>query len=145
MTRDDSNHYAKKHGPDAVADETVAKALRQRGAQGGTLSCAVAFDVTERLQQEPAVVGRTADLLELRLVKCQLGLFGHGQKKGTATPVQSVPSQIQEAIRKGLEDGRLPCKTAWKIAEAFSLRKMKIGAICDAMAIKIGPCQLGAF
>lgn len=144
MAQSDSNHYAKKHSPDAVVDKAVAKALRERGLQG-TLPCAVAFEVAGHLQKEPAVIGRTADLLELRLVKCQLGLFGHDPKKDVATPDQPLPSSIQEAIRKELKDGRLPCKNAWEIAEIFSLHKMKIGAICDTMGIKIGPCQLGAF
>ena len=144
MAQNDFNHYAKKHGPDAVADEKIADALQQRAAQG-TLSCAVAFEVAENLHKTPAVIGRTADILELRLVKCQLGLFGHGPKKAPATPLESVSSQIQESIRNELEGGRLPCKNAWKIAKAFGTHKMKIAAACDAMGIKIGPCQLGAF
>jgi hypothetical protein len=56
-----------------------------------------------------------------------------------------VPEEIEEAIRKGIERGCLPCKTAWHIAEDFGIHKSKIGAICDALGIKIKPCQLGAF
>lgn len=144
MSQDDFNHYAKKHSPDAVVDKLVADALRKRALRG-TISCALAFEVAGHLQKEPGVIGRTADLIELRLVKCQLGLFGHGPKKDAAAPQQPVPSQIEEAIRKALKDGRLPCKSAWEIAEAFALHKMRMGTICDSLGIKISPCQLGAF
>ena len=144
MTQEDAGHYAEKHGPDAVLDQVVADALRQQALEG-TVACAAAFEVAAHLQKEPAVIGQTADLIELRLVKCQLGLFGHGPTKDPAPPEQSIPSQIKQAIHKNLEGGRLSCKSAWDIAKTFSLHKMKIGAICNAMDIKIGPCQLGAF
>ena len=144
MAQNNFNHYAKKHSPDTVMDEAVANALGELALQGA-LPCAVAFEVAQRLQKEPAAIGQAADLLELRLIKCQLGLFGHGPKKDREKPGPPIPPQIQEAIRKGLQDGRLPCKNAWKIAEDFSMHKMQIGTICDIMDIKIGPCQLGAF
>ncbi len=137
-------HYANKHGPDAVPDKTIGDALSKYEAKKA-LPCAVAFDVAKRLQVEPEVVGRTADLLELRLVKCQLGLFGYGRRKKIVETLPSVPQQIERAIQEGLENKRLPCRKAWDIANALQIHKIEVSAACDALGIKIGPCQLGAF
>lgn len=144
MTHSDSKHYAKKHGPGATVDKAVGKAILKRAVKS-TLPCAVAFDVASDLQVPPVVIGRTADLLELRLVKCQLGLFGYGPEKAKLKPSASVPEEIEKAILEGVTEGRLPCEKAWAIAETFKVHKLKISAACNLLEVKIGPCQLGAF
>jgi hypothetical protein len=144
MPHEEPKHFAKKHGPDASPDDTIAQALRQRAVKG-TIACAVAFDVAKDLGEPPAVVGRTADLLELRFVKCQLGLFGYGPKKNHEKSLSSVPPEIKKPILESLEGNRLPCETAWKVAKTLQIHKLKMGMACDALEVKIGPCQLGAF
>jgi len=144
MGHKDAGHYARKHGPNAVVDPVLRDALLKRAAEG-KLPCAVAFDMASRLGVSPDVVGRAADLLELRLVKCQLGLFGYRPEKSIVKPSASVAPELEKAILAGLANDRLPCKTAWKIAKQFGIHKMKVSAACDAMGIKIRPCQLGAF
>jgi hypothetical protein len=52
---------------------------------------------------------------------------------------------LAEAIEAALEQGRLPCRAAWALAERFKLRKMAVSGACEALGIKIKPCQLGAF
>ncbi|MBW1678066.1 MAG: hypothetical protein JRJ79_16060 [Deltaproteobacteria bacterium] len=130
--------------PDAVVDPLLQDALLKRAA-GGKLPCAVAFDVAMRLGVLPDAIGRAADLLEVRLVKCQLGLFGYRPKKSIVKPAESVAPELEKAILAGLVNDRLPCKSAWDIARKFGIHKMKVSAACDAMKIKIWPCQLGAF
>jgi hypothetical protein len=49
------------------------------------------------------------------------------------------------AINASLIDGRLPCLAAWEIAKRFGVAKAMISAACEAMKVKISPCQLGAF
>ena len=144
MPRANARHYARKHGPDAVADPAIRDMLWKR-AVDGKLSCAVAFDVAKQLGVSPEAVGRTADLVELRLVKCQLGLFGYGSRKTIIKPATSVPPALAKAIREGLVNGRLPCHSAWEIAKALEIHKTKVSAACNALGVKIGPCQLGAF
>jgi len=90
-------------------------------------------------------VGQAADLVELRLVKCQLGLFGYRPEKKIVKPAASVGPDLEEAILAGLVNERLPCKTAWDISEQLGIQKMKVSAACDAMDVKIKQCQLGAF
>jgi len=52
---------------------------------------------------------------------------------------------VTAAIRAALVDRRLPCASAWDIAKTFGVRKMVVSAACEALGIKIKPCQLGAF
>jgi len=42
-------------------------------------------------------------------------------------------------------DERLPCAAAWDIAAQAGISKMALSAACEALGIKIKPCQLGAF
>jgi hypothetical protein len=83
--------------------------------------------------------------MHLRIVKCQLGLFGYPSKKITVTPEPSVASDLEDAIRKQMKNGCLPCINAWRIAEEFKMHKIQLGAACDQLKVKIKPCQLGAF
>jgi hypothetical protein len=144
MTHGDAGHYGRKHAPGTVADPVIRDALLKSVVQE-ELPCAVAFDLANDLGVAPDAVGRTADLMELRLVKCQLGLFGYGPRKGIVSAAESVTPAIEKAIREALMNDRLPCKRAWAVAKTLGLHKMKISAACEALGIKIGPCQLGAF
>ena len=144
MGRKDAGHYSRKHGPDAAVDDVLKHALLRRASKG-ELPCAVAFEVAEELAVSPDSVGRVADLLELRLVKCQLGLFGYRPEKSIVKPAASVSTELEKAILTTLINDRLPCHTAWEIARKLGLEKTAVSAACDALGIKIKPCQLGAF
>jgi len=144
MARKDRSHYAKKYEAGAVVDPMLRDALLKSAAEG-KLACKVAFDVANRLGVLPDAVGRAADILELRLVECQLGLFDHPPKRRDGKPAESVAPEMKKAILTGLVNERLPCKTAWEIAEQLGIKKVEAGAACDAIGIRIKPCQLGAF
>ena len=144
MSQKDSGHFASKHAPGAVVNPAVKDALL-KGAGEGELPCAVAFDLAVELGLSPDAIGQAADLLELRLVKCQLGLFGYQPKRSIVKPAASVPPALEGAIKRGLVNNRLPCKAAWEIAKQLGMDKMKVSAACEAMGTKIKPCQLGAF
>jgi hypothetical protein len=144
MTHGDAGHYGKKHAPGAVVDPVIQDALLKSTVEQ-ELPCAVAFDVAKHLGVVPMDVGRTADLMELRLVKCQLGLFGYGSRKSIVKGAKSVSPALEKTIREALINDRLPCKRAWEIADTLGSHKVKISTACDALGIKLGPCQLGAF
>jgi hypothetical protein len=144
MSRSDEGHYAQKHGPGAVPDPEIRDALLGLTAEG-RLPCALAFEVAKRLGASPAAIGRTADLMELRLTECQLGLFDYPPRKGVLKDRTSVSPGLEEAIRRGLVNDYLPCDRAWQISKAQGIQKMEVSAACDALGIKIKPCQLGAF
>jgi len=144
MTREDRGHYGKKHAPERKLNPAVADAVKKR-AKDGTMACAVAFDIAGDLNVPPAEVGFTLDMLEIRLVKCQLGLFGYGPGKKLPNATGDAPEALKQAIRDQSPEGMLPCVRAWEIAEKLELGKRDVSAACDSLGIKIRPCQLGAF
>ena len=144
MTHEDAGHYGAKHPADRKLNEKIAGAVRIKN-MAGKISCAEASRMAGQLQVSMADVGVTIDLLEIYLNKCQLGLFGYSPKKMIVKPAESVTPELEAAIRKALVKERLPCLSAWKIAEETGRTRMAISSACEKLKIKIKPCQLGAF
>jgi hypothetical protein len=144
MTHDDKGHYAKKHSPDRKVKPEISDALKKQ-VSDGKISCTAAHKIAGDLKEPPPEVGFTMDILELRIEKCQMGLFGYTPEKKIVKPVESVPRTLENAILEQVEDGRLSCKAAWDLAEKLSIKKMGVSSACETLKIKISPCQLGAF
>ena len=144
MTDKNESHYANKHLIGSNINPEIKESLKQAAA-GGEIPCAVAFKIVSDLNIKPGDVGVTADLLEMRLTTCQLGLFGYQPEKRIVKPAQNVSKDLEKSIRKGLENGRLPCVTAWNIAKDMGIRKMAVSSACETLKIKISSCQIGAF
>lgn len=146
MTHADAGRYSAKHPPGGKPDEKTAAAVRENVADG-KIACADAERIGRDLGTALAEVGRTIDLLEVRIGRCQLGLFGYdGEVKGRSVrPAGQVTPALEEAIRGRISEGRLPCVAAWEIAAAMGIPRMKVSAACETMKIKVKPCQLGAF
>lgn len=125
-------------------DAQIRKIVTKR-SKTGELPCARAFGAAEELGVSPAAIGRYADEMGLRLVKCQLGLFGYEPEKKIVQPRDGVSPELKAAISEGLVDGRLPCAAAWEIADRLGIKKMDVSGVCETLDIKIKPCQLGAF
>ncbi len=143
MTEHQKKAFSSKHGSDIRPDAAVMEEIKSR-AKDGQLACAVAFDIAKKLNVTAAVVGRNADLLNFKLFKCQLGLFGYPDGK-TVSPLGHVSAELADAIRGAVENGYLPCKNAWEIARRFELPKRTVADACESLKLKIRPCQLGAF
>jgi hypothetical protein len=144
MARRDSGNYARKHAPDRKADPAVAEAVNHR-VKEGEIACASAFKIVDELGVTPDEVGLAVDLAEIRIVKCQLGLYGYQPGRSSLKPADSVLPDMEEAIRGALKEGRLTCKACWEIAERFGVPKMGVSSACEALKVKISSCQLGAF
>lgn len=114
-------------------------------ADKGTLSCRKAFSLADELRVPQLAIGKTADALGIKLIKCQMGLFGQRQGEKVITLQPSLSRELQEKIEKSLVHGRLSCKNAWEIAAFFNMSKMEIGTACETLKIRISQCQLGAF
>lgn len=136
--------FFEKHPPDAKPGPAIEARIRYL-TKDEEVPCAVAFKVVKELGVAPLEVGKTIDLMNYPITKCQLGLFGYKPHNFIVKPVRPDNPKIEDAIKNRLVEGRLPCKTAWEIAKQFDVHKMKISSACEAMAIKIKPCQLGAF
>ena len=146
MTHADAGRYSAKHPSGGTLDEKTAAAVRENVADG-KIACADAERIGRDLGTALAEVGRTIDLLEVRISRCQLGLFGYdGEVKGKSVrPEGQVTPALEKAIRSRLSGGRLPCAAAWEIAAEMSLPRMKVSSACETLKIKVKPCQLGAF
>jgi len=144
MTRHDAGKYAAKHPPDASLDPVLAEALT-RAASNGEVTCAAAFRVVEQIGVSPAAVGQALDLLEYRITKCQLGLFGWGPQKKIVGAAPEVAEDLRLALEGASEEGVISCAACWKIAEKLGLSKLTVAAACDHLRLKVTPCQLGAF
>lgn len=127
-----------------MSNETIEQLIAEK-VKMNDLPCAVAFDIAATTGMSPADVGRYADENKLRLVKCQLGLFGHTPEKKIVKPADAVAPDLEAAIRKALVNDRLPCKSAWMLAEQFGIAKLAVSGACETLGVKIKPCQLGAF
>jgi hypothetical protein len=127
-----------------MSEKNIEKLIAEK-VKNNELPCAVAFDIAEKLAISPASVGAYADAHKLRLVKCQLGLFGYQPEKRIVKSADAVSPDLENAIRRELVADRLPCKSAWALAKKLNTRKMAVSSACEALGIKIKPCQLGAF
>lgn len=144
MTHDDAGHYAAKHPKGTAPDGRIAAVVNAK-VKDGKISCAAAHAAADELNVLPGEVGRTVDLMELRIVKCQLGLFGYAPEKKIVEPAETVANDVKSAVLAELKNGRLPCKTSWDIAHRFGISRMEMGAAIEALSVKVSPCQLGAF
>ena len=77
-----------------MSDKGIEKLIAEK-VQNNELPCAVAFYIAEKLAISPAEVGAYADGHKLRLVKCQLGLFGYEPEKRIVKPADSVSADIE--------------------------------------------------
>jgi hypothetical protein len=144
MAHTDADRYTAKHPGDRKPDAKIAEAVRKRAADG-EINCADATAIAENLRVDMLKVGETIDLLEMRFKRCQLGLFGFAGKKLIVEPAVKVSPELEKAVRGNLADGRLSCVSAWKIADGMGIARMDVTSACEALKIKIKPCQLGAF
>jgi len=143
MTHEDAGHYSTKHAG-AKLNEKIAEKVREK-LSDGSLSCGAAHAIATALKVKPSEVGMTLDLLEVRIGKCQLGLFGYGEKKRIVKPAEEVNSELENEIKALLVNGRLPCRAAWDIAEKFKMKKLDFANACEKLKIKINSCQIGSF
>jgi len=147
MTRKDAGKYAAKHPRGTAQNEPIAKAIRQN-APDGALACAAAEKMSKEFKVSMAEVGINADLLEIQIKECQLGLFGWGDKPSHGKDIQpavSVSGDIKTALEKAAVNGKVACAALWKIADQLGVKRRVASAACEALGIKVRACQLGAF
>ena len=144
MSSTENKKFSKKHESNVKPNPLITEKVLEY-AVDRKLPCFVAFKIVKELQVAPAEVGRAVDLLDFRLAKCQLGLYGYQPKKRKVKPKMPEDQNLKKAIADAVVDGRVECKKVWEIADLFNIHKMKVSCACEAMKIKIIKCQLGAF
>ena len=144
MSAHKKSHYSKKHSPNSRPDPEIEKEIKHQ-CEKQEISCFRAFKIAEQLNVPPIEVGRTADLMNIQVVKCQLGLFGHTPENKIVKAEQTSNHALQDAVTGTSENNRLTCEKAWQIADRLNISKLKVSNVSQANGIKIRNCQLGAF
>nr|WP_320014634.1 hypothetical protein [uncultured Desulfobacter sp.] len=133
----------KKH-PDAQLNQALAQLILQ-ASSNGRLACASAHRLAKAQNCLPKEIGIQADLLKLRIAQCQLGLFGYTQGKKKFNLDAGITPELKDRIFDAQSDGRIDCKTCWKIAKEFKISRLNMGSVCELLEIRVKPCQLGVF
>ncbi len=144
MTHKDADHYAAKHSKETKLNSEIAAAIKPK-LSNNSITCAAAHKIATDLTVRPLEVGRTIDLLEKKLSKCQLGLFGYKPHKKPVKAASTVSVDLANQIRTSSENQHISCLNCWQIAQEQSYTKMDVAAACDSLKIRICDCQLGAF
>lgn len=161
-------NFATKHNSNLKSDITIQQEITKL-INNNRLPCKAAFKIAEKLGVSAKQVGNTADILNYRLIGCQLGLFGYKKKinkiiledsaknSSKYTPKDkpknkpkneiddNLPKGLKKAITDTLVNKKLKCKDCWDIASRFKISRIAAGRVCNSMNIKITECQLGAF
>ncbi|MBW2650282.1 MAG: hypothetical protein JRC66_04570, partial [Deltaproteobacteria bacterium] len=95
MTHEDAGHYAAKHAAGTRTDPGVEEAVRDK-IKDGHITCASAHKIALDLEVTPAEVGVAVDLMEARLSRCQLGLFGYTPDRRIVKPANEVSPELEK-------------------------------------------------
>ena len=144
MTHEDAGHYASKHPKGVETDPKIVEPVRQK-LSSNRITCAAAHAVAADLSVPPSQVGMTIDLIEARIIKCQMGLFGYSPQKNIVKPAGNVSSELKNALDTRQKDMRISCEHCWEIASQQGLQKLEVASACETLGMKVKPCQLGAF
>ncbi|MEW5908791.1 MAG: hypothetical protein AB1659_03230 [Thermodesulfobacteriota bacterium] len=144
MSTSEKKDFREKHSRDLQPDAAVRAEIEKR-IKENQLSCAAAFEISKETGISIDKIGQTADLLRIRLAKCQLGLFGYEPKKKIVHALPDLDPILSRAISDARVEGKLTCRAAWEIAARLKIPRLSVGNACESMKIKIKSCQLGAF
>ena len=145
MSHKDAGNYPAKRADGGSVDPAVAKGVRDL-SRDGEIACADAHDISTKLEITPGEIGKAIDLMEMKIIRCQLGLFGYEEsRRNIIEPADIVSDDLREQIIKGADDSRVSCASLWKIADERGISKMDVTAACEKLNLKICCCQLGAF
>lgn len=147
MTHKDAGKYAAKHPPGTTLNEQIAKAIRKK-SPGDAIACGTCEKISKDLEVKILEVGITADLLEIKIIKCQLGLFGWGKEPNRVQGIQaadSVSLDIKSALEEAAENGVVTCGTLWRTADRLGVKRKVVSAACETLKLKTRACQLGIF
>ena len=144
MGHEDVGHFAAKHPQGTKIDSAVEEKIRRHLIEG-QLKCAAAHKIAAAFSIPPSQVGIAMDLMEVRIAKCQMGLFGYHPARRIVKPAKSVSPQLEKSIRSALTDERISCRQCWDLAKLHNLSRLEMASACETLNIRINKCQLGAF
>jgi hypothetical protein len=144
MVYADKGRYFQKHSGQTEIESNLKQEILRK-ALDNKINCAVAEEISQGKDITMNEVGVAIDILNVHITECQLGLFGYSPQKKIVQQAKEVAQKLRDEIINALVNNRLPCATAWQIAQKLNIPKMKVSAACETLQIKVKPCQLGAF
>jgi len=134
----------------AIDSDAVRSEIKSNLGDDGQLSCASAHKVAEVLGADPTQVGDEANSIDIRITRCQLGLFGFAPKKGmpgykVVNKLDSPDETILAAVKEAAAEGSASCLELWRIAKEHNISRLEIGNYAETLDTKVTPCQLGCF
>ena len=135
MIKDKKNNLKNKT---EITNEILSNTLDKK------ISCKSCYDISNKFAVPMDIIGEIVNDLDIKLHKCQLGLFGYPEKK-IIKPAATISSDLEKTIKNEVLNNKISCKRLWKIARNLKIEKIQLSSACEAMSIKIKPCQLGAF
>jgi hypothetical protein len=146
MTCQKQGHYAGKHAGEDISLEEGFKERLLEAAKDGALTCAKTLSLAKESGKEPRQAGIYLDLLEIRILECQLGLFGCAPEKRRVKKAEII-DPLRQLIEKDIENGSVSCASLLKISALYNhgVSPLTVAGMCETLGIKIRPCQLGAF
>jgi len=143
MTHQDKGHFAAKHEGETL-NPVIAEKLESM-AKDNCVPCAFAHKTSKVFETTPKKIGVQIDLLEFRIIQCQLGLYGYSDGGKKIDPDIDISPDLTREIEDVSRDGRITCLECWNIAKRLKIKKLDVSSACEKKNIKIKHCQLGAF
>lgn len=135
----------KKIPDDFSPDESIRKRFIQH-VSSGKLACAEAFRLAREFNLPESEIGHYANLCDVHLEKCQIGLFGYGPcKKRLVEKQDHVDPDLVSAVKEKTTDGIIFCAAVFSISELLNIGKIDVGSACETLGIKVKKCRFGAF
>lgn len=129
-------------------DEHIHQAMLER-LENGQLPCNQAFAIAKILGVAPLSVGLAANKADIRISRCQLGLFGYGPKAEgkhkIVHPMENVPERLAARLRAEAEGDSITCAAIWRAADGLGFIRLEASSAVEAMGLKVSRCQLGCF
>jgi hypothetical protein len=129
-------------------DDKLHQAIHER-LEEGRLPCNQAFAIASIQGLEPLAVGFAANDLDIRISRCQLGLFGYGPKSEGKHKIvhamDEVPEKLAGRLRTASDKGQITCSALWQVADGLGYKRLEASAAAEAMGLKVSRCQLGCF
>lgn len=117
--------------------------------EDGHLTCHRAHTIAQEMGVEPLEVGRAADEVEIRVSRCQIGLFGYGPKAEgkhkIVRPMAQVPPPLEAAIRAEAGEEDISCIAMWQIADRLGYSRLEVSNAVEGLGLRVSTCQLGCF
>lgn len=130
---------------ESIQSNTAIVAAIQSVVQEGRISCAQTFAIAEKFSVLPIEVGKVINFLEIKISKCQLGLFGYGKGVKLIKPAASIPHTLEKELKEAIVKNTISCKKLWEIADALCIPRLEVACGCEKLKVKIIDCQLGGF